>query len=113
MVQFAENGDAEKERIGTVVESSETPIPSDGDKSGKDAAVKKEKRRRRKAKTAAGADGEHKTKKKRRNSLSKAPRDPRDGVDSPTEVEVGTRSPSPVIDFDGLSKPSKLSLCHS
>ena len=52
-------------------------------------------------------DGEPRKKKSRRNSLSKAPRDPRDGVDSPIEQDVGTRSPSPVIDFDGLSKPSE------
>jgi GTP cyclohydrolase IA len=44
--------------------------------------------------------------KKRRHSLSKAARDPRDEA-SPVEPDVGTRSPSPVIDFDGLSKPSK------
>jgi GTP cyclohydrolase IA len=44
--------------------------------------------------------------KKRRNSLSKAARDPRDKA-SPVEPDVSTRSPSPVIDFDGLIKPSK------
>lgn len=49
--------------------------------------------------------------KKRRHSVSKPARDPRDQA-SPLSSEadvVGTRSPSPVIDFDGLSKPS---MCH-
>ena len=44
--------------------------------------------------------------KRRHYSISKAARDPRDEA-SPTEPEPGTRSPSPVIDFDGLSRPSK------
>jgi len=46
--------------------------------------------------------------KKRRHSVSKPARDPRDQA-SPLSSEsgvMGTRSPSPVIDFDGLSKPS-------
>lgn len=110
MVKFTENSEEEKGRNGAIVPNDEasgisTPIeefkaPDSAKKEGKD------KRRRRKAK--AGQDGEQPRKKKtRRNSLSKAPRDPRDGVDSPIEQEVGTRSPSPVIDFDGLSKPSE------
>jgi len=52
----------------------------------------------------------HKDKKARRQSISKAARDPRDEPDSssaPPTPEIQTRSPSPVIDFDGLSKPSK------
>ena len=44
--------------------------------------------------------------KRRHYSISKAARDPRDEA-SPTEPEPGVRSPSPVIDFDGLSRPSK------
>ncbi|KAF4340195.1 GTP cyclohydrolase I [Fusarium beomiforme] len=55
----------------------------------------------------------------RRNSLAKASRDPRDepvpkkrrATTAPTVPEEGavakTRSPSPVIDFDGLSRPSR------
>jgi hypothetical protein len=51
--------------------------------------------------------------KRRHYSISKAARDPRDEA-SPTEPEPGTRSPSPVIDFDGLSRPSKyLNSVHS
>ncbi|KFY05002.1 hypothetical protein V491_09218 [Pseudogymnoascus sp. VKM F-3775] len=44
--------------------------------------------------------------RKRRNSIGKAPRDPRDAVSPPEEIESETRSPSPGIDFEGLSKPS-------
>jgi GTP cyclohydrolase IA len=44
--------------------------------------------------------------KRRHYSIGKAARDPRDEA-SPTEPETGARSPSPVIDFDGLSRPSK------
>ncbi|KAL3423121.1 GTP cyclohydrolase i [Phlyctema vagabunda] len=78
-----------------------------------------------KRKGGEGEDGSRKKKKKnkdrsskseksshrRRHSLSKAARDPRDeassvdSVDSPREEAV--RSPSPVIDFDGLSHPSR------
>jgi GTP cyclohydrolase IA len=57
-----------------------------------------------------GRKRKHKSGGQRRHSMSKAARDPRD------EPEVGrkrskvdgkeTRSPSPVIDFDGLSRPS-------
>jgi GTP cyclohydrolase I len=49
-------------------------------------------------------------KKPRRLSVSKPARDPRDDP-SPQRVEeeaLETRSPSPVIDFDGLSRPSTL-----
>lgn len=48
---------------------------------------------------------------KRRNSLGKAARDPRDEPPTKKKVKVPgngvvTRSPSPVIDYDGLSRPS-------
>lgn len=57
----------------------------------------------------------------RRNSLAKASRDPRDEPipkkrrAAPQSVPeegavVKTRSPSPVIDFDGLSRPSMFTL---
>jgi GTP cyclohydrolase I len=46
---------------------------------------------------------------KRRYSVSKPARDPRDNPFplQPVIEDAGTRSPSPVIDFDGLSRPSK------
>lgn len=110
MVKFTENSEEEKDRNGALAPSDEASGISTPNEESKtpDLAKKegKDKRRRRKAK--AGQDGEQPRRKKtRRNSLSKAPRDPRDGVDSPVEQEIGTRSPSPVIDFDGLSKPSE------
>jgi GTP cyclohydrolase IA len=57
------------------------------------------------------AEGSRKRRKKksRRLSVSKPARDPRDDP-SPqrlAEEAPDTRSPSPVIDFDGLSRPSK------
>lgn len=107
MVKFTENSEEEKDRNGATAsmeEASGISTPTEENKAT--VCAKKDKRRRRKQK--AGVDGEPRKKKTRRNSLSKAPRDPRDGVDSPVEQDVGTRSPSPVIDFDGLSKPSEL-----
>jgi GTP cyclohydrolase IA len=65
-------------------------------------------KKKRKNKDRGSKDGERQPIKKRRHSLSKAARDPRDEA-SPIEADVGTRSPSPVIDFDGLSRPSKFS----
>jgi len=49
---------------------------------------------------------------RRRLSVSKPARDPRDEVSParPEPAAAGTRSPSPVIDFDGLSHPSKSTL---
>lgn len=63
---------------------------------------KKRKRRSRGSK-ANGAVS------RRRLSVSKPARDPRDEASPvrPEEGATGTRSPSPVIDFDGLSRPSK------
>lgn len=53
--------------------------------------------------------------KNRRNSLGKAARDPRDEPTKKRRVSiveevVPSRSTSPVIDFDGLSRPSKQQL---
>lgn len=49
-------------------------------------------------------------KKSRRLSVSKPARDPRDDPSPQRAAEevTETRSPSPVIDFDGLSRPSTL-----
>lgn len=56
------------------------------------------------------ADGSRKRrrKKSRRLSVSKPARDPRDdpSPQRPLEEAIEIRSPSPVIDFDGLSRPS-------
>jgi hypothetical protein len=63
---------------------------------------KKRKRRSRGSKTNG-------TVSRRRLSVSKPARDPRDEASParPVAEGAGTRSPSPVIDFDGLSRPSK------
>jgi GTP cyclohydrolase I len=80
-------------------------IPNGTLKEGRGGVVpsKKRKRRSRGSKTNGTAS-------RRRWSVSKPARDPRDEASSlGTEPEaVGTRSPSPVIDFDGLSRPSKI-----
>jgi GTP cyclohydrolase I len=70
-------------------------------KSGLNQESKKKKRKR-----VATVNGVHKS--KRSHSVSKPARDPRDEASPPrssTDI-TGTRSPSPVIDFDGLSRPS-------
>lgn len=66
------------------------------------------KKRKRKSKSEKGTKlNGGSSKKKRRHSVSKPARDPRDQASPATsEPEIGTRSPSPVIDFDGLSRPS-------
>lgn len=64
------------------------------------------KKRSKKSKDRSKVNGS-KSSSKRRHSVSKPARDPRDEAsitDSPVEDDI--RSPSPVIDFDGLSKPS-------
>lgn len=113
MVKFAENPVQDKERNSapeTPVEGSGTST-SDGGQNGKDkAGLRKEddtqKKRRRRNKPKNAADGRP-MKKTRRNSLSKAPRDPRDAASPIISPAPDTRSQSPVIDFDGLSRPSK------
>ncbi|KAH7033637.1 uncharacterized protein B0I36DRAFT_348672 [Microdochium trichocladiopsis] len=81
------------------------------------------KRRRHRARDEASPElNGHARQSKRRNSLSKAARDPRDepegkktkkrkttAAPAVTTTESGTltRSPSPLIDFDGLSRPSR------
>lgn len=71
----------------------------------------KKKKKKSKAERGLKLNGP-KSHSKRRHSVSKPARDPRDEA-SPErpELEIETRSPSPVIDFDGLSRPSKLPLC--
>ena len=66
---------------------------------------KKRKRRSRGSKTNGPVS-------RRRLSVSKPARDPRDEASParPSAKVVGTRSPSPVIDFDGLSRPSTFHL---
>lgn len=91
----------EEVRNGNVKFATEEEVP-DGDVEGQN----KKRKRRSKSEKGAKINGEN-SKRKRRHSVSKPARDPRDQA-SPiaSELGVGTRSPSPVIDFDGLSRPS-------
>ena len=69
--------------------------------------------KKRKRKRSAKANGHHDS--RRRMSVSKPARDPRDDPSPPrpTQEAPSTRSPSPVIDFDGLSRPSRLTRSFS
>ncbi|KAI1284709.1 GTP cyclohydrolase I [Xylaria sp. FL0933] len=118
MVQFAEAKATDQDSVSEASRSSVTG-PSDIDDSvdgsvkravNGSSAAKKRKRRR----TKDGGISEVTTQpssSKRRNSLSKAARDPRDEPKKKKKKKAKsegteTRSPSPVIDFDGLSRPS-------
>jgi GTP cyclohydrolase I len=69
------------------------------------------KKKKKKSKSERGPKINRISYSKRRHSVSKPARDPRDEASPlrPSEGLAGTRSPSPVIDFDGLSRPSR---CH-
>lgn len=88
----------------------------------------RERKRKRKAKKngvktdntseSAVVNGHHRRSafEQRRNSLGKAARDPRDEPPTKKRVTVAgkgriVRSPSPVIDYDGLSRPSQCISC--
>lgn len=86
-----------------VDDDADEQVNSAGNGTSMEAAGHKKRRKNRG--TKAREDGRRPI-KKRRHSLSKAARDPRDEA-SPVGLDTGTRSPSPVIDFDGLSKPSE------
>jgi GTP cyclohydrolase I len=84
-----------------------TQIPRENDRK----SSKKKRKWRTKDGGADEVDG-GRSLAKRRNSLHKAARDPRDEPEGAQPKKVKpkgtvTRSPSPVIDFDGLSRPSK------
>ncbi|KAG6003647.1 GTP cyclohydrolase 1 [Claviceps lovelessii] len=104
------------------VESMPRQIPDTASVSGSSTSDNSPRRRRRKSKKSrsevkndaqsALPNGSHSSAlDKRRHSLSKAARDPRD--EPPTKKRATAagsseivRSPSPVIDFEGLSRPS-------
>lgn len=101
-----------------------------GSSSSSDDSARRRKRRERKerkrkngetAAVAAVNGAKPNAFSQRRNSLAKASRDPRDEPipkkrrasavpEEGTAVVKASRSPSPVIDFDGLSRPSMLFL---
>jgi GTP cyclohydrolase I len=101
MVKFAEDSD-NTEINRQVLESSGASSPEANGSTHK-AVNGEEGKKKRKHRDKTSKNG--RSIKKRRHSMSKAARDPRDEA-SPVE-DAGTRSPSPVIDFDGLSRPSK------
>lgn len=118
MVEFASSAETKKQAHESAASSStgvsdiddavngSSLVPQEGDK--------KSKKKKRKMRSKDGGADEHdgsKSLAKRRNSLHKAARDPRDEPEGklrkkPKVEESITRSPSPVIDFDGLSRPS-------
>jgi GTP cyclohydrolase I len=115
MVKFAnsptQGKEEDEEAVGEMpsLSSSEEGLPNGSSKRKSDNEGHGSKKRKRKSKSEKGlkVNGSH---SKRRHSVSKPARDPRDEASSPRprKERVGTRSPTPVIDFDGLSKPSKL-----
>jgi GTP cyclohydrolase I len=110
MVKFIDHSLDAKDRNGEAAESSTHGNDVDEEVNGirnADSIEGEGPKKKRKNKDRRSKDGEPRPMKKRRHSLSKAARDPRDEA-SPLEPDAGTRSPSPVIDFDGLSRPSKL-----
>lgn len=123
MVEFVEpKGEKRPEE-----QSSGSVSPSDADDSNhgrKTSRKLRHKKRKSENATANGVadnDEHHTSSSKRRNSLSQAARDPRDEPEGKKkkrrkrskddskdaeEVQTFTRSPTPVIDFDGLSRPT-------
>ncbi|KAI1848606.1 hypothetical protein JX266_005465 [Neoarthrinium moseri] len=80
----------------------------------RDSSKKSSKKKRKWRSKDGGADEfeGRSSLSKRRNSLHKAARDPRDEPEGKQRKKVKaegviTRSPSPVIDFDGLSRPTR------
>ncbi|KAI1188298.1 GTP cyclohydrolase I [Nemania serpens] len=127
MVQFAEANASDNESVSGPPSTSTNTGLSDIDDStngsgsprwtttangSRDEKKARRKRRRRRAKDGGISEvGLRPSSSKRRNSLSKAARDPRDEPErkrkkTSKREETETRSPSPVIDFDGLSRPS-------
>lgn len=117
MVGFAESKRGDHE---TALSSSSAVSLSDVDDSPHEGSrqttdrderrAHKKKRRRAKEGAVSEVNGGSES-RKRKNSLSKAARDPRDEPERRKKKKAKaegteTRSPSPVIDFDGLSRPS-------
>jgi len=76
------------------------------DRGARESSKDRRKRKRETRRDGPDGNGRH----RRRHAMTKAARDPRDEPSAPRKppkkAEVETRSPSPVIDFDGLSRPS-------
>ncbi|KAI1115816.1 GTP cyclohydrolase I [Nemania sp. NC0429] len=127
MVRFAEANASDNDSISELHSASSTTGLSDVDDSTNGSGSlrrttatngsreeKKARKKKRRRRTKDGGISEvdlRPSSSKRRNSLSKAARDPRDEPEgkrrkTSKREETETRSPSPVIDFDGLSRPS-------
>jgi GTP cyclohydrolase I len=108
MVKFSVDGDESRQpncttnHVFTPGNEEHERVNSGGDSNVANGGNEGQKKRR---KIKKSKDNGHKSHKRRRYSISKAARDPRDEA-SPIEAENDSRSPSPVIDFDGLSRPS-------
>ncbi|PMD21760.1 GTP cyclohydrolase I [Hyaloscypha hepaticicola] len=89
--------------------SSELGTPSGTLKRKSESDGQSSKKKKKKPKSERGAKFNGMSHSKRRHSVSKPARDPRDEASPlrPSQEPAGTRSPSPVIDFDGLSRPSR------
>lgn len=101
-VEFDSGGD-ELESVNASGQNTPGGGASTKGKAEDGGVTKKSSRNRKRGPKANGQPGS-----KRRHSVSKPARDPRDDP-SPTRVPPkasGTRSLSPVLDFDGLSHPS-------
>jgi GTP cyclohydrolase I len=104
MVQFANLPSTGKEPIMNEECSASSSEQNASNGTMENGGVEGSKKRKRKSK-GSKATG---TVSRKRLSVSKPARDPRDEA-SPARQDAGvagTRSPSPVIDFDGLSRPS-------
>ncbi|RWA12715.1 hypothetical protein EKO27_g2386 [Xylaria grammica] len=122
MVQFAGAKTSDHDSVSDPSNSSTTGL-SDVDDSANDIVKRTangvgdgrkaaKKRKRRRTKDGGISEVNPRSSSKRRNSLSKAARDPRDEPERKRKKKAKaegtvTRSPSPVIDFDGLSRPSR------
>ncbi|KAJ8129406.1 hypothetical protein O1611_g4224 [Lasiodiplodia mahajangana] len=122
MVQFSEtkpsdNGSASEPSsssttgMSDVDDSTNGGLRRSGDGLRDERKADKKKRRRRTKDGGISEVNPRSRSHKRRHSLSKAARDPRDEPESKKKRKAKsegteTRSPSPVIDFDGLSRPS-------
>jgi len=114
MVQFAKSpsktSEEDEDRINRLPDSSSSELgtPS-GTRKRKSESDGQSSKKKKKSKSERGAKANGIPHSKRRHSVSKPARDPRDEASPlrPSQELAGTRSPSPVIDFDGLSRPSK------
>ncbi|KAF2963618.1 hypothetical protein GQX73_g9952 [Xylaria multiplex] len=121
MVQFAETKSSDRDSVSEPSNSSTSGL-SDVDDSANDSLKRangpgdrkkvSKKRTKRWSKDGGISEVNPGLSSKRRNSLSKAARDPRDEPERKRKKKAKvegtvTRSPSPVIDFDGLSRPSR------